>query len=184
MRQHALKAEVRCCTRGGVNAHVGHHAGDHQGGGLPFPQLLQQSGLAEAVGKMFGDDKFTRLWRHVLMNGHPRGIGQEEGGPFPGGDVLHMDHRQGLFPEGAQQDGSLEACLRTARQLHGSAGKVIVLNVDQQQNVLHGVLQKWKKWGSVRGDGWAANAAGKSWARGAGTRMRLQDAGGKAEGGG
>ncbi len=75
----------------------------------------------------------------ALVNLHPRGIGPEEGGPRPQSDMLHVEQGQPGLAAGGEQFPGLGRGLGHAHQLHGAAGKVIILDVDQDQSGFHDV---------------------------------------------
>jgi hypothetical protein len=115
-----------------------HHAGDDQMVGAQSAQMLQQRRAAEAVGEMLLQHGFSDARRHVGVDVHAIGIGQEKACAGPVGNVLDMHQRQPLHAKGLKQFCRLQARLGTALQLHLAAGEVVVLDVDDDQGWFHG----------------------------------------------
>lgn len=72
MGNGAGEAQVEGCPGGGVNAHVGHHPADEK---VFYARNLQQfveSGIAEAVGVMLGDDLFAGKGFDIFVDFHSR----------------------------------------------------------------------------------------------------------------
>ena len=98
----------------------------------------KQTGVPEGVGIMFLDEGLAGERPDALVDFHPRGIGPEEGGPRPQGQVLHVENGPPVLPAGGQQFPGLGRGLAHARQLHGAAGKIIILDIDEDESGFHG----------------------------------------------
>jgi hypothetical protein len=117
---------------GRVDAHAAHHAGDDERVDPLRPELVGEAGPEKAVGRVLldhglalgGRDKGMDL-DSVGARAHERGIGRVP-------DVLEVDDRLALGPEGVEQ---------TARRLGGRVGphegigpawEVVALDVDDE----------------------------------------------------
>ena len=136
--QHAGEAEVGRRPGGGVDAHVRHHAGNDQPGNMVFLQMAEKRGVPETVGKVFPEDGFSRAGSHAFVNLNSGCAGEEKRGSGACGDVLNVKNRESFFTEGLKQVSGLFGCGQAARQLHCAAGKIVVLDVNQQQGLFHG----------------------------------------------
>ena len=68
VRDDALKAEVERGARGGIDAHVGLHAADHDAGHTLLFEMIEQRRVAETVGIVLLEDNFAFERAHVFMN--------------------------------------------------------------------------------------------------------------------
>ena len=143
MRQKALEAQVGSCARACVDAHLGHHAGDDKPGDLMPAQMFEQRCVTEAVREILPQHRFAGMRRHAFVYLNSRRIRQEEARARPRRDVLDVNDRQGFLPECVEQLPGPGAGLRAADQFHGSAGEVVILNVDEQQCRSHGKPLTW-----------------------------------------
>jgi len=134
----AGEAVVEGGPGGGVDAHVAHGPGDdyciHPGA----LQHLQQAGVPEGVGIMFPDQGLAGERPDAVVDFHPGGTGAEEGGPRPQGQVLHGENGPPYPPAAGQQFPGLSRGLAHARQLHGAAGKIIILDIDEDESGFQG----------------------------------------------
>jgi hypothetical protein len=98
----AGEPQVKGCPHRGVHAHRAHHPADHERLHSVVPETLQQAGTPKTVGELLGNDRFSSQGGYSGINLGSLGIGEEEGGAGPGGEVPDMIDRTALFPEGSQ----------------------------------------------------------------------------------
>ena len=80
------------------------------------------------------DDRLAGAWQAACMNLHPHCLREEKGGAGPQGQVVEVENGQPGLAAGGQQLPGLGPGLGDARLLHGPAGKVIILEVDQDES--------------------------------------------------
>jgi hypothetical protein len=71
------------------------------------------------------------------VNLHSIRTGQKERCSGPRREVLYENHRHLIGPEMLQRPLGMASRFRASVQLHASVGKVVVLDVDEQQSGLH-----------------------------------------------
>jgi hypothetical protein len=136
--EEALKPEVRGSADRRIHTHVGHHAGENQLGCVDGTQQVKEARFTEAVRKMLHDRRFAITGTHRGMNLGAHGTRKEEGSAGSLGKVLDVKHRQTELPEALYKRGRLADRSFRTNQLHGSAGEVVVLQVDQDKRSGHG----------------------------------------------
>ena len=138
--QLALEAEVEGGPHRGVDAHVGHHARDDQ---LRDPEPAQVRLAAASPGSCWGSASGTRVssgsgaapgW--ISAPGVP---GRKNVAPGRAARCWMWTMGRPARRKACSRIPGLEPGLGAAHQLHGAAGEVVVLEVDEQQGLGHGM---------------------------------------------
>lgn len=88
----AGKAKVESGPGGGVDAHVAHGPADYHFFRPGVFKRLQQAGFPEGVGIMLCDDRLSGKRPEALVDFYADGVGPEEHGVWPQGQVLDMEN--------------------------------------------------------------------------------------------
>src|SRR5262249_54970251 len=102
-------------------------------------QLLEQRRAAEAVREVLLQHALPGRRRDARVDLYALGVRDEEGGARPHRDVLHVEHGQSLRAERGEQAARAGGRRLAADELHLAAGEVVVLDVDDQQRLRHGL---------------------------------------------
>jgi hypothetical protein len=105
-----------------------------------YPLLLQAGSKrcrSEAVGKVLGHNMLVGQRRDGAVDVHADGVRQKEGGTRLRGYMLYVVHASTRPARCGQQLPCLRSGFVGPRKLHRSAGKVVVLDVDQHERSFH-----------------------------------------------
>ncbi len=89
---------------------------------------------------MFLDEGLSRKRLEALMDFYADGVGPEERRARPQGQVLHVDQGPPGLPKGGEQLPGLGRGLGHAHQLNGAAGKIIILDIDEDESGFHDMV--------------------------------------------
>jgi hypothetical protein len=92
---------------------------------------------------MFPDQGLAGEGPDALVYFHPGGIGPEERGLRSQGQVLHVENGPPGLSAGLQQFPGLGRGLDHASRLHGAAGKIIILDIDEDERGFHDGVPSW-----------------------------------------
>jgi hypothetical protein len=90
---------------------------------------------------MFGDDPFIGQRLNVVVNLNARCLREKKARIFLAGYMLDVKRRPAIFAEKCQQLFGPGHSLPDSNQLHGTAGEIIVLNVNENESGFHDVLR-------------------------------------------
>ena len=116
---------------------MGHHSSNDELIDSKTPQVFEKRRFPEAVRKVLLEHDFFREGKDGLMNFGTDRIGQEERCTRTGRDVLDVNDRAGALTKCCEQRCRLDGGGFGSDDLHSTARKVVVLNVDDQERGSH-----------------------------------------------